>query len=266
MSKRPATALAIAAHPDDIEFVMAGTLLLLQATGFEIHYLNLASGSCGSAELGPAATRSVRRRESRQAARILGAIHHPSLVDDLEILYEINTLRRLTAIVRDVRPTIVLTHSPEDYMEDHMNACRLAVTATFARGMRNFRAIPQRPVENYPATLYHAMPHGLCDGLGQQINPGLFVNTESVHLRKREALAAHESQKAWLDVSQGMDSYLTAMDEMSLAVGKMSRRFRHAEGWRQHSHLGFCGPTDEPLGKALGSLCFRNGARRRRRD
>ena len=49
-------AIAIAAHPDDIEFTMAGTLLLLKQAGFEIHYLNLATGNCGSRSLSAAKT------------------------------------------------------------------------------------------------------------------------------------------------------------------------------------------------------------------
>ena len=66
-------AMAIAAHPDDIEFLMAGTLLLLKESGFEIHYMTLSSGNCGSMNLGPARTRQVRRKESIAAAKILGA-------------------------------------------------------------------------------------------------------------------------------------------------------------------------------------------------
>ena len=41
-------AMAIAAHPDDIEFLMAGTLRLLAEAGWETHYLTVANGSCGS--------------------------------------------------------------------------------------------------------------------------------------------------------------------------------------------------------------------------
>ena len=41
-------ALAIAAHPDDIEFVMAGTLLLLGSAGWDVHCLNLSAGNLGS--------------------------------------------------------------------------------------------------------------------------------------------------------------------------------------------------------------------------
>ena len=42
-------AIAIAAHPDDIEFLMSGTLMLLRSHGYQIHYWNLANGCCGSA-------------------------------------------------------------------------------------------------------------------------------------------------------------------------------------------------------------------------
>src|SRR5437660_601787 len=112
------SAIAIGAHPDDIEFYMAGTLLLLKKAGYEIHYLNLASGNCGSTEYNSAAMRSIRNNESRTAAKILGAHFHTSITDDLEILYTLDLLRRLASIIRDVKPNILLTHSPQDYMED----------------------------------------------------------------------------------------------------------------------------------------------------
>ena len=253
-------ALAIAAHPDDIEFYMAGPLLLLKAAGWEIHYLNLSSGNCGSTVMSPAKTRATRRAEARRAAKILGARWHPPMCDDLEILYDLKTLRRLAAIIRDLKPAIVLTHSPQDYMEDHMNTCRLAVTAAFSRGMPNFRTTPARRAIEGDMAVYHAMPHGLRDGLRRVVNAGAFVNTTSVHPTKREALTAHASQKAWLDASQGMDSYLLAMDEMSRAVGKMSHRFQHAEGWRRHLHLGYSSAETDQLSAALGKCYLVNGA------
>ena len=255
ISRRPprtSSAIAIAAHPDDIEFCMAGALLLLKTAGWEIHYLNLSTGNCGSTAMNAAKTRATRRAEAKRAARILGAHWHPPMCDDLEILYELKTLRRLAAIIRDVKPSLVLTHSPQDYMEDHMNTCRLAVTAAFSRGMPNIKTTPPRRAVEGDVTVYHAMPHGLCDSLRRRVIPGAFVNTTSVHATKREALAAHASQKAWLDASQGMDSYLLAMAEMSMAVGKMSRRFKHAEGWRRHLHLGFSSGAIDPLAESLG--------------
>ncbi len=245
------TAIAIGAHPDDIEFFMAGTLLLLGQAGYETHYLNLASGDCGSTRHDAAATRSIRSREARAAARLLGAKFHAAFTDDLEIVYSVTLLRQLAAVLREVKPTIVLTHSPQDYMEDHMNTSRLAVTAAFTRGMPNFKTVPARAAATYEVTVYHAMPHGVRDGLRRRVFAGAFVNTSSVHALKRAALAEHKSQQPWLETSQGLNSYLRTMEEMSLEVGRMSKRFRLAEGWRRHLHLGFCGPEADPLREAL---------------
>jgi N-acetylglucosamine malate deacetylase 1 len=241
------TALAIAAHPDDIEFMMGGTLLLLKKAGYEIHYMNLASGSCGSLEYDAATTRKMRLKEAKDATKILGAHFHPPLCDDLEIIYDLKTLRRLGAIIREVQPNILLTHSPVDYMEDHTNTCRLAVTAAFARGMPNFETVPSSKPENYDCTVYHALPHGLRDGLGRKVMAGAYVNTTAVHATKMEALTAHQSQQHWLDASQKMNSYLQTMEDISLEVGQMSGKFKYAEGWRRHLHYGFCGPDANPL-------------------
>jgi len=249
--RTPHSAIAIGAHPDDIEFYMAGTLLLLKQAGWEIHYMNVSRGNCGSVKLNASQTRRARLREARHAAKILGAHWHPPICDDLEILYDVPTLRRLAAVIREARPSIVLTHSPQDYMEDHTNTCRLVVTAAFAHGMPNFKTTPARKPFDHDVTIYHAMPHGLRDGLRQRILPDAFVNTTPVHETKLQALAAHESQQDWLDVSQGMNSYLRAMDEMSRGVGRMSRKFKHAEGWRRHLHLGFSAKEIDPLREAL---------------
>lgn len=244
--------MAIAAHPDDIEFTMAGTLLLLRKAGYETHYLTIANGSCGSADKSAAEIRKIRRRESREAARVLGAQFHESLVNDIEIVYDVKLLRRLAGTVRQVRPNVLLIHSPHDYMEDHTNACRLAVTAAFTRGMRNFKTTPQRAATDQEVTLYHAMPHGLRDALRKRVAPGVFVDTASVQNLKKAALACHRSQQQWLDKSQRLNSYLQAMERMSLELGSISGRFAHAEGWRRHLHFGFCAPETDPLREALG--------------
>src|SRR6185437_14913099 len=224
------SAIAIGAHPDDIEFYMAGTLLLLKRAGWEIHYLNIASGNCGSVKWNSAKTRGVRRREAREAAKLLGAQWHPPLCDDLEIVYEVALLRRLAAIVRAVKPAVVLTHSPQDYMEDHTNTCRLAVTAAFSRGMPNFVVDPPTPITDQPVTVYHAQPHGNRDGLWQPVRPGIFVDIGRQMETKAKMLAAHASQKEWLDESQGLDSYIASMRELCRDVGRLSGRFEYAEG------------------------------------
>ncbi len=249
--------LAIAAHPDDIEFVMAGTLIRLREAGFELHYLNVADGYCGSATADAVTIAATRAAEAQAAAESIGATFHASLVHDLEIFYTDELLRRLASVVRSVEPRIVLTHSPQDYMEDHVNTCRLAVTATFARGMPNYSTRPERAAISGEVTVYHAQPHGNRDPLGNVVRPELYVDIGEVMEEKTNMLAHHASQKEWLDTSQGLDSYLHTMQDLSAEVGSMSERFPYAEGWRKRLHLGFCGPKDDPLSACLARHVYR---------
>lgn len=247
------TALAIFAHPDDIEYFAAGTLLLLREANFETHYFNLSTGSCGSIEMDAEETRRVRLEEAKNAAAILGAHFHPPICDDLEILYELPLLRKVAGVVREVKPTIVLTHPPQDYMEDHCNTCRLAVTAAFTSGMPNFETDPpSRETYSDDVFVYHSMPHGLCDQLRVPAMADSYVDTTSVIDRQREALAAHASQQNWLDHSQGANSYLQVLDDLAAKVGMRSGKYSKAEGWRRHLHLGYSSHDEDPLSEILG--------------
>jgi LmbE family N-acetylglucosaminyl deacetylase len=255
------SALAIAAHPDDIEFVMAGTLLQLQAVGWDLHYLNVSSGNMGSTAMSAVQTARVRRQEAQAAAKLLDAKWFAPFCDDMLVFYTERNIRRLTAVVRAVQPTVVLTHALADYMEDHMTVARLAVTAAFSRGIPNFRSIPQRMPDLTPCTIYHAMPHGQRSPLREPVLPELLIDTTSVQARKGAALACHASQKEWLDATQGQESYLTTMEEFSLRLGKQSKKFRHAEGWTRHLHYGFGAEDDDPLRDVLGTKYVRNSQR-----
>ncbi len=154
--------------------------------------------------------------------------------------------------MREVAPDILLTHSPVDYMEDHTNTCRLAVTAAFARGMPNFPVVPPRGAVMKPVTVYHAQPYSNYDPLRTKVAAEFYVDVTDHEEAKMAMLAKHVSQKQWLDESQGLDSYLQTLRDLDAAVGEMSGRFQYAEGWRRHLHLGFAGPDDDPLQEALG--------------
>lgn len=243
--------MAIAAHPDDIEFMMGGTMILLGRAGYELHYMNIGNGSCGSATMDAEETVRTRTAEARTAAGMLGATFHEPLVPDIEILYEQPLIRKLCAIVRMVAPEILLLPSPQDYMEDHSTSSRLGVTAAFCRTMRNYVTDPPTERILSDMRLYHALPWGLHDQLRNLIVPDFYVDVSGVIDRKTEVLACHLSQRQWLDSSQGLDNYLSTMREMTAEVGRMSGKFEYAEGWRMHSHLGFSPPDFDPLGVAL---------------
>ena len=250
-------AFAIAAHPDDIEFQMAGTLILLQRAGYEIHYMNIANGSCGTMDFSKQEIISIRREEAQLAAASIGAVYHESLVDDFAIFYEPKLLAKVAAIMRDVSPEILLLQAPQDYMEDHQNAARLAVTAAFTREMPNFVTDPVRNPISQPVTVYHAQPHGNLDPLGQPVIPDMAVNISDVMDVKRSMLAHHKSQKTWLDRTQGMDAYLDVMQDLNRELGALTGRYIYAEGWRKRRHLGFCDEAANPLFAALQGFVYR---------
>ena len=248
-------AMAIGAHPDDIEFMMAGTLLLLKEAGAEIHMWNLASGNCGTVVHTHEEIVKLRWGEAQASAELAGARIYPPVADDLLLFYDAETLKKVAARIRQVRPNILLVPSPQDYMEDHQNACRLGVSGAFARGMRNFPTDPPTEPWTGDTVVYHALPWGLRDGLRRRVHCGLYVDVGSVLDKKRAMLAEHRTQKEWLDASQGLDAYLTTMEEMCHMIGEASERFQYAEGWRRHSHLGFAAEDSNPLLEVLGGKC-----------
>lgn len=252
-------AIAIAAHPDDIEFTMAGTLLHLRNAGWEIHCLNVSTGSLGSNVLSPEETRTTRAAEARESARLMGAAWHPSMADDMEVVYTVELMRRVAAVVREVRPTVVLTHPLQDYMEDHMETGRLAVSATFARGIPNFLSTPPLPPVTGDATVYHAMPHTMRDPLGRRVVPTAWVDITGVMAEKRAALSCHNSQKEWLESTQGMGSYVQVMEDFAAELGP-DAGCRFAEGWNRHHYAGFCARGADILAETLGPLYRPNPA------
>src|SRR5207249_3670966 len=126
MSKRSAdrgarsiNVLALFAHPDDTEFLCAGTLALLADQGAGIWIAAMTAGDCGSTSLSPAKISKVRRREAQRAARIIGARYSTLGERDLSILYDRPTVSKVMELLRSVNPMLVFTHSPVDYMVDH---------------------------------------------------------------------------------------------------------------------------------------------------
>jgi LmbE family N-acetylglucosaminyl deacetylase len=111
----PASALAIGAHPDDIEFGCGATLAKWAAAGTVLHHLVLTDGSKGSWDpaLDESALSASRKEEQRRAATILGGGHVTFLErTDGELGNDTSTRWAVSQLLRLVRPDVVLTHDP----------------------------------------------------------------------------------------------------------------------------------------------------------
>jgi N-acetylglucosamine malate deacetylase 1 len=242
--------LSVLAHPDDAEFLCAGTLIRLRREhGFEVHIASMTAGDCGSVEVGPLEISRMRRNEGAAAAAILGAAYHCLEERDLLICYSERTLEKVTRLLRMVRPDIVLTHSPSDYMLDHEMTSVICRAATFAAPIPNFLAEHDigAPLPRIPHLYYCDAIEGK-DPLGRDVPPGFVVDISGVLQTKAEMLARHASQRDWLMKHHGMDQYVEAMKQWSARRGQ-SIGVAFGEGYRQH--LGHSYPQDNLLRELL---------------
>jgi LmbE family N-acetylglucosaminyl deacetylase len=112
----PASALAIGAHPDDVEFGCGATLAKWAAGGCVVHIMVLTDGSKGTWDpsVDPEALRATRQREQRTAARTLGATGEVVFLDqvDGELDSTMALRSEVARWIRVLRPEVVLGHDP----------------------------------------------------------------------------------------------------------------------------------------------------------
>lgn len=245
--------LALFAHPDDVEFLCAGTLTHLAGRGLKIHIATMTAGDCGSTTLPAAKIAKIRRREARRAAQLIGASYSCLNERDLRVFYDRKTLAKVTELVRRTNPSIVFTHSPVDYMVDHETASQLCQTACFGAMAPNFRTGKRRSAKplTYVPHLYYAEPFGGRDILGKEVQSTLFVDISATFSRKAQMLSCHESQQDFLRAQQGISHLLDMMRAMAERAGKIPQ-LTVAEGFRQHLGQGF--PQKDLLGRLLPEL------------
>ena len=136
--------LALFAHPDDAEFLCAGTLAHLADRGAAIHIASMTAGDCGSSILSSAKISRIRRAGSPTRRRPAQRTVHLPGERDLLVVFDRPTLRKVMELVRRVDPALVITHSPQDYMVDHETTSRLCQSACFGASAPNFRTGARR--------------------------------------------------------------------------------------------------------------------------
>jgi LmbE family N-acetylglucosaminyl deacetylase len=252
----PETVLVVAAHPDDVEITCAGTLKRLRQLGTQIHIATMSLGDCGSRAHGRAEIGSIRRKEAEAACVLLGATYHYVGSSDFCIFNDDLHNRAVTALVREVRPSIVLTHSTGDYLLDHDNTSVLSRNACFYAPTPNYDTSKQGeglPITHIPHLYYFDVVGGT-NIFGRPVCPQFYVDIGDVIHFKSEMLACHASQRDWLRAQHGVDNYILSMQLWGAKRGKEAselgeRRMVYAECFRQH--LGHAYPEDNLLMRLL---------------
>lgn len=252
-------ALAVLAHPDDAEFLCAGTLIRLrQDHGYELHVATMTPGDCGSAEHQPFEIANLRRAEGAAAAKSIGAAYHCLEEADLRVIYGERALDKVVRLLCALRPTIVFTHNPDDYHLDHEQTSVIVRAATFAAPIKNFfqdgfgnRSLTAPPPLDHIPHLYYCDPLEGKDLFGRPVPPSFRVDISKSIEQKSAMLACHESQRAWLRKHHGVDNLVESMKAWSASQGQAAG-VAYAEGFRQH--LGHSYPQNNILAELLGHV------------
>jgi len=198
----PESAMAIMAHPDDIEFTCAGTLARWAKAGARVIYVLCTSGDVGIAEPGMTRLRAteIREAESRRAAEVVSAQDIVFLREPDGLLQPTLELRK--KLVREIRryhPEVVICGDPTivwsgaDYINhpDHRAAAMAALDATF------------------PAA-------------GQ---PNLFEELAE------EGLQAHKVRKIYATAWEDADTYVNIADTLAVKIAALRQHTSQMKDW-----------------------------------
>lgn len=243
--------LAFGCHPDDVEFMCAGTLALLAKRGYEIHIATMAGGEAGSATLTPQAIRERRLKESADAAKVINGFYHYAGGCDLEVEYNSDYRKMATRIMREVDPLIVLTLPPMDYLPDHEQTSYLVRNAAYIASVPLYDCgLPTTPTKRFPY-LYYWNAANLTDVFGRPLPLHFGIDVSSVMDTKEQMLKCHASQRDWLMNHNGWDAYTEVMKDWTQKQGKLIGR-SWGECFIQHLSTGH--PHDNILKKELAEF------------
>ncbi len=179
----PLDYLIVAAHPDDAELCLGGTILALKAQGHRVGVLDLTNG-----EPTPHGSVELRQQETAAATTVLGidwrgnlGLPNRSLTADLEARH------RLAAVIREHQPRFLFAHYWEDAHPDHVAASALTDAARFWSKLTK-STIPGTPW--FPSRIFYFFSFHL----RLHCQPSFILNVSAFHERKMQTLACYHSQ------------------------------------------------------------------------
>lgn len=191
-------ALVIVAHPDDADFGSAGTLATWVGEGLKVTLLVVTRGDQGGGEAEDLTTLTERREAEQRAASAVLGITDVRFLDgyrDGSVEPSFDLQRDIVRVIRDVKPTRILTQSPERNWRhlyrshpDHMAVGEATVRATYPAA-ENPHAWPELVTEEGLA------PHKVQElWLSGHPSPNHAVDVTDAVEAKIEALTCHASQ------------------------------------------------------------------------
>lgn len=192
----PSVVLGVAAHPDDLDFMCAGSIAKFVESGADAYYLVLTDGCKGSENrlIKPAKLKEIRRKEQIDAGKVIGLknIFFCDFVDG-ELENKISVKKEIVRVIRMTKPDVIITFDPSLLYSakngfvnhpDHRAAAQATLDAAFPLA-RDHLTFPELGYE----------PHKTRTLLLANLDKSNFAIDVSETLEKKfEALAKHTSQ------------------------------------------------------------------------
>lgn len=221
----PERVLVVVAHPDDIDFGVAGTVAQLTRAGSHVAYCLVTSGEAGEDDMTVSSEELSAMREAEQttAAAEVGVtslhwLHHP------DGMVEANHGLRcdISRVIRIEKPDLVITQSPERNYDsvygshpDHTETAEATLRAVYPDA-RNPRAFTTELLdEGYE-------PHAVPQVWISHVEPNLFVDITDTFDAKLRALRSHQSQVAKRDEEFDLDKMMREWGQRLAATAAKS--------------------------------------------
>jgi LmbE family N-acetylglucosaminyl deacetylase len=191
--------VVLGAHPDDADYKVGGTAILLAKAGHRVLFVSITNGQAGHQVLKGKELAEIRKKEAAEAAKRLGITYLVLDNPDGELTASLEVRRQIIKIIREWGADYVIGHRPNDYHPDHRNASVLMQDAAYLVIVPNI--VPDvPPLKKNPVFLYmedrFQKP--------QAFHPDICVDITSVYEQKIYAMSAHESQYfEWLPWTNG---------------------------------------------------------------
>jgi LmbE family N-acetylglucosaminyl deacetylase len=203
------TLLVLAAHPDDVEILAAGTLSRLRDIGFELFLGHMTFGDKGGTQ-DPTALSATRKKEAESSAALIGAKVVGRLCGDLELYNNDIFVEQVFKIINKVKPDVILTHRKNDYHPDHRIIGELVL-----------RVVREKSILT---SVWFMDAIG-----GVDFIPTKYVDITQERDLKDKMILCHESQMAWM--SQARNTNMVYMAQSLDRWRGLQSGFEYAEGF-----------------------------------
>lgn len=222
--------LVIAAHPDDAEICVGGTLLMLIDSGHTVGIVDVTRG-----EMGTRGTVEERAAETAAANVALGLSVRRNLgLPDGRVQVTPETRELLARVLREHSPTVVLAQHTDDLHPDHAATGRLAREAWYLSGLARLAELDGGPPARRARRFYHFMGH-------VPFEPSVVVDIGPVWERKLELVRCYASQLRPAQAGDRGEHFLFGADILS-RMETRARFFGERVGARVGEPLLSVGP------------------------